>query len=93
MLAGEETETCGSHQIIHAGIELIALQPAARIMPNLANDISFWINGTHTSTKFLPERIIVNLAGHIETPAINAELDPIFRNIENKFAAQLEFEY
>jgi hypothetical protein len=51
-------------------------------MPDLANNVRFGVDGAHTKAEFLPERVIVNIAWHIEPPAVNAEFNPVLSHVK-----------
>src|SRR5512135_3558943 len=95
MRAGEEAQAGRGDEVVHAGIELISLEPAAGFVPDLPNDVCIGINGLDAPPEFLPERVVVDLPGDVETPAVDAEFGPILRNAEqelaNSRAAGVEF--
>src|SRR5688572_26042593 len=61
----EKTEAGAREQIVHHRVELVTLQPAPRISPDLADDIGVWIALFDPVSKLLPEGIVVDLVGHI----------------------------
>src|SRR3989304_573087 len=77
MCAGKETQAGFGNFVIHHRIELVALQPALGLMPDLANDIGFRVDLSYAIAKFLPKGIIVNFRGHVQAPADNAKSDPM----------------
>src|SRR5688572_21045659 len=85
MFTGKESQAGFGNFIIHHRIELIALKPALGLMPDFTDNIGIWINGTYPIAKFMPEGIIVNFGGHIQAPAVNAKIDPILGDLEQKF--------
>src|SRR3990170_7398097 len=57
--------------------------PAAIDLPNLAHQVRFRTGKAYCVPKFCPKGVIVNLAGHIQTPTVDPLLDPVFGDIEN----------
>jgi hypothetical protein len=56
------------------------------LVPDLTDDIRFLVGLPDPIPKLLPERIIVDFAGHIEPPAVDAEIDPVFGDVEDELA-------
>ena len=54
-LSAEESDRCGRNEIIHHRVELIALQPSLRLMPDLPDNIRLGVDSPHTAAEFLPE--------------------------------------
>ena len=78
----EELHRQRHENVIHDGVELVALQPAAAIAPNLADNVGLGVGLAHPAAEFLPEGVIVNLVGHIQPPAVNAEIHPVTGHIQ-----------
>ena len=56
------------------------------LAPDLADDISFRVDRLHPAAKLLPKRIVIDLAGHIQAPAVDPELDSMLGHIPSELA-------
>ena len=75
--------TCKVHdrfgdRIVHVRIEFVALHPFGRKGPNLADDISLWVNRTDSSAELFPKSRRLDLTRDVQSPAV----DFIFPNPE-----------
>src|SRR6476660_1503132 len=86
MSTGKKCQHRFGHIVIHDRVKLIALQPAMRLMPDLADDVGLGVYLLDTVTEFLPEGVIINFGGNIESPSIYTQLDPVFGDIEEKLS-------
>jgi hypothetical protein len=66
-------------------IELIPLQPALGRTPDLPAEVGLRIGRLHHLAKGLPEAVIVDLGGHVQPPAVDAEGDPVAGDLEEIF--------
>ncbi|MNJ75606.1 hypothetical protein D3C77_727270 [compost metagenome] len=65
-------KNCICERIIHNCIKLIALKPAGRFMPDLAENICIRVNSLNNLAEISPE-LVVNLVGYIQSPAVDAD--------------------
>ena len=59
--------------VVHRGVEHVPAQPVPRGLPHLADEQDVGIYGLYGAAEGPPEAV-VHLAGHIEPPAVYAEL-------------------
>ena len=85
-MAREKTQGGACEKVVHLAVKLVALQPAMRLAPQFAHNVSVWIDRFAAPPKFAPEIIIIDLIGHIQPPAINALFEPIGAHLPQKFA-------
>ena len=78
VLVEEEFHDRLAEDVVHDTVELVALQPAGRLVPDFAYDVSLGIDGLYAVAEFLPERVVIDFVGHIQTPAVDSALCPIF---------------
>ncbi|MNZ92625.1 hypothetical protein D3C78_1116550 [compost metagenome] len=81
-LIGEEIEHCIRERVIHNRIELVSLQPHHRVMPNLAQNISFRIDLLDGLPEFTP-KLMIDLVGYVQSPPVNPDFfNPITRHLK-----------
>src|SRR5919199_1292700 len=81
---GKSYSGCGK-QVVHHPIKLGTIQPFPRISPDFPDNIGFRIGGFDAIAKFLPKPWRFNLEWYIQSPTIDAELNPIFGNLHDVF--------
>ena len=91
-LSAEEAQAGAVEDVVHHRVELIPLQPALGIEPYLAHDVCLWVSRFHHAAELLPELIVVYLLGHVQAPAVCAELDPVSGHVENEAAHGRRFD-
>ena len=86
ILVEQELHRRLAEHVIHHAVELVAFQPANRVVPDLAHNVGIRIHRLHAAAEFLPKAIVVNFIRNIEAPAVNAALHPILAYREKVFA-------
>jgi hypothetical protein len=76
-VARHEAQDGAGERVVHHGIELIALQPPAGVVPDLPHDVGLRVHGPAAAPELAPEGVVVDLAGNVETPAVDAEAEPM----------------
>ena len=78
VLVEEELHDRLAEDVVHDAVELVALQPAGGFVPDFAYDVGLGIDSLDAVAEFLPERVVIDFVGHIQTPAVDSALCPIF---------------
>src|SRR3954453_23088139 len=69
--ADEERDAGAGEGVIHHRVPHVPLEPALRLGPDLADDISFGVAGPDPHAELAPESVVVDLVGDVETPAVD----------------------
>ena len=81
VVAHEIAQAGLGEQVVHHRVELVALQPAARLRPDLTHDVGLGIDRPDPSPELLPEGIVVDFGRYVQPPAVNTKLDPVAGDI------------
>ena len=84
MLPREKCQHGFGHVVVHDRIELISLQPAVGLMPDLRHYIRFRVDFSDTIPEFLPEGIIINFFCHVQAPAVHTQFDPVLGHVKKE---------
>ena len=82
----EEGQARAREVVVHDRVELVALQPAVRVPPDFPDDVGVRVDGLHTAAELLPETVVVDLVGHVQPPAVDAEPDPVLGDLPQELA-------
>ncbi len=85
-VGAKETERQPAEDVVHHGVEAVAAQPLARLVPDFADDVGIGVALFHRGAERLPEGDVVDLLRHVEPPAVDAKVDPETRHVEQIFA-------
>ena len=77
VLADEERDAGPGELVVHHRVPHVALEPARGVGPDLADDVRLGIAGLDPVAELAPERVVVDLVGDVEPPAVDAEIDPL----------------
>ncbi len=55
-------------------------------LPDLADDVGVGVGGVDPVAELGPERAVVDLVGHVEPPAVGAEVDPVAADVPEELA-------
>ena len=80
ILVEEELHDRLAEDVVHDAVELVALQPAGGFVPDFAYDVGLGIDGLDAAAEFLPEGVVVDFVGNVETPAVDSTFCPVFCN-------------
>ena len=78
VLVEEELHDRLAEDVVHDAVKLVALQPAGGFVPDFAYDVGLGIDGLDAAAEFLPEGVVVDFIGNVETPAVDAATGPVF---------------
>jgi hypothetical protein len=76
-LADEERDAGAGEEVVHHRVPHVPLEPAPGLGPDLADDVRLGVAGADPAAEFPPERLVVDLVGDVEPPAVDAEVDPL----------------
>ncbi len=75
-----------AERVVHQRIEAVAAQPLGRDPPDLADEIGIGTDRLAAPPELLPERLVIDLTGHVQPPAIDPEPEPVLRDGHQELA-------
>ena len=86
VVADEEGDAGAGEQVVHHGVPHVALEPVPGLVPDLADDVRVGVAGADPAAELAPEVVVLDLAGHVQPPAVDAEVDPAPGDPEEELA-------
>ena len=80
--AAGEPEDGLAQRVVHQCVEPVAAQPVGRHAPDLADEVGVRADGPAAGPELLPEGLVVDLARHVEPPAVDPEPEPVLGHPE-----------
>ncbi len=69
-------------RVVHQRVEPVAVHPFRRDAPDLADQVGVRPDRAAAAAEVLPERLVVDLVGDVQSPAIDAEPEPVLGDAE-----------
>src|SRR5690606_32685623 len=71
-------------RVVHDAVEHFALQPPARGVPDLADDVGVRSHRTTAHPELAPEVVVIDLCGDVQAPAVRPEPGPVGGDVEQE---------
>ena len=75
-----------TERVVHQRVETVAAQPLGGDPPDLPDEVGIGADRLAAPPELLPERLVVDLTGHVQPPAIDAEAEPVLRDRHQELA-------
>ena len=80
---GREAHDRLRQRVVHDRVETIAGQPLRALGPDLAHDVRLGVHRAAAAPELLPERLVADLGGHVEAPAVDPEAQPVLGHLHD----------
>jgi hypothetical protein len=76
----------GPERVVHQGVVHVALEDAGLQRPDLGHDVGLGVERLHAAPELAPEVVVLDLVRHVQSPAVDAEPDPVLRDTHEVLA-------
>ncbi len=85
-VARREADDRLGQRVVHQRVEAVAAEPVRGHPPDLADEVGVGTDRPTAPAELLPERLVVDLAGNVQPPAVDPEAEPVLGDAEQVLA-------